>query len=229
MKKNTARWWAIWAVVLVVYNVIVFAIPFPRNTVFFLSWAFTLIAIGAQIYVIRTAFYRGKGARSKFYGWPIARIGAAYLIVQIVLGLWFMARGSWIKLWIPLILYAVLLGVSAVGFIAADAMRDEVERQDMKLKKDTSCMRSLQSQAITLVQFAQDSQIRKALEQFAENLRFSDPVSNGALEDIERDLSACIDDLQTAVIDNSYNDIMALLQKAETVLAERNRLCKLNK
>ena len=28
---------------------------------------------------------------------------------------------------------------------------------------------------------------------------------------------------------NSYNDIMALLQKAETVLAERNRLCKLNK
>lgn len=231
MKKNTIRWWVVLAVILVMYNVIVFAVPFPKNTVFFLSWAFTMLAIAAQAYIMQTAFRRGSDAKSKFYGFPIARIGVMYLAAQLAAGLMFMALGLAVKvpLWIPLILYVVLLGVSAVGLVAADVTRDEVERQDVKLKKDVTVMRALQSQVTTLVQLTQDSQVRKALEQFAENLRFSDPVSSGPLEDIEHDLSACVDELQAAVIDNSYNDIMALIQKAEIVLTERNRLCKLNK
>lgn len=231
MKKNAVRWWIVLAVVLVVYHVVIFAVPFAKTDIFFLSWVFTLIAIGAQTYVIRTAFYQGESVKSKFYGFPIAKIGAVYLAAQLVLGLVFMALSSAVSIpvWIPLVLYVVVLGVSVVGFVAADAMRDEVEQQDVKLKKEVACIRALQSKVASMLPLAQDSQVHKVLEKFSENLRFSDPVSNGALEDIERDLSACVDELQTAVTDSSYNDIMALLQKAETVLAERNRLCKLNK
>lgn len=229
MKKNTMRWWIIWVVVLVVYNVVVFAVPFEKTAVFFLSWFFTLAAIGAQAYVIRTAFYRGEGAKSKFYGFPIARIGVVYLITQMALGWWFMVRGSWVELWIPLVLYVLLLGVSAVGFIAADAVRDEVERQDIKLKKDVMCMRTLQSRAASMVQLVQDARVRRALEKFSEDLRFSDPVSSEALADIEADLTACVDELDQAVSEGDHENILALMQKAETVLMERNRLCKLGK
>ena len=56
MKKNTIRWWVILTAVLVVYNVIAFAVPFPKNAVFLLSWVFTMISIITQICVIRTAF-----------------------------------------------------------------------------------------------------------------------------------------------------------------------------
>ena len=113
MKKSSARWWVIWTVVLAVYNVIVFAVPFPKNAVFFVSWAFTLIAIAAQIYVVRSAFYRGEGAKSKFYGWPIAKLGAVYLIAQLGLGLAFMALGFAVSVpvWIPVVLYAMLLEI----------------------------------------------------------------------------------------------------------------------
>lgn len=229
MKKNTVRWWIVLAVMLVVYDVVVFAVPFEKSAVFFLSWLFTQVAIGAQIYVIRAAFYQGEGATSKFYGWPIARIGTVYLVTQIALGLLFMALGSMVKLWIPLILYVILLGVSAVGFVAADAMRDEVERQDVKLKKDVACMRALQSKAASLVQLAQEDQTRKALEKFSEDLRFSDPMSGETLVDIEADLTACVDELHQAVVDGDHKNASALVQKAETVLMERNRLCKLDK
>ena len=229
MKKNTMRWWITLAVILIVYNVIVFAAPFERAAIFFLSWFFSLVAIGAQIYVIRTAFYQGEGAKSKFYGWPIARIGTVYLVVQIALGLLFMALGSIVKLWIPLILYVILLGVSAVGFVAADAMRDEVERQDVKLKKDVACIRTLQSKTASLVQHAQEDRTRKALEKFSEDLRFSDPVSGEALADIEADLTACVDELQQVVVDDDHEAILTLVQEAEAVLMERNRLCKLAK
>ncbi len=229
MKKNSVRWWIVLAVILVVYNVIVFAIPLERSAVFFLSWVFTMISIGAQVYVIHTAFYQGEAIKSKFYGWPIAKIGATYLVAQIVLGLLFMVLGHKISLWIPIILYVVLLGMTIVGFIAADAIRDEVERQDTKLKKDVTCMQMLQSQATSMIQLTQESQVRQALEKFSEDLRFSDPVSSEALENIETDLTACVEELYHAVTDEDYENTLVLIQKAETVLMERNRLCKLGK
>lgn len=231
MKKNTTRWWVILGAVLVVYNVIVFAVPFPKNPVFFLSWLFTLAAIGAQGYVVRAAFYRGEGVKSKFYGWPIAKIGLVYLAVQLALGLAFMALGLVVSVpvWLPLVLYAVLLGAAAVGFIAADAVRDEVVRQDVKLVKDTSFMRALQARAAALPGLTQDAQQARLLEQFAEAVRYSDPVSGGVPEAAEADLSICVDALRQAVLDNDREAVLSLEKKAEMLLAERNRLCKLGK
>lgn len=231
MKKSTTRWWVILGAVLVVYNVIVFAVPFPKNPVFFLSWLFTLAAIGAQGYVVRTAFYRGEGVRSKFYGWPIAKIGLVYLAVQLALGLAFMALGLAVSVpvWLPLVLYVVLLGVSAAGFVAADAVRDEVVRQDVKLVKDTSFMRSLQARAAALPGLTQDAQLARLLEQFAEAVRYSDPVSGETLRDVEAELTACVDELQRAVAEGDTSSAQTLMQKAKAVLADRNRLCKLNK
>ena len=229
MKKNTVRWWIVLAVILVVYHVIVFAVPFERSGVFFLSWIFTLIAIAAQVYVIRTALCQGESARSKFYGFPIARIGAIYLVTQIILGLLFMILGEKVQLWIPLVLYVVLLGISAVGLVASEAMRDEVIRQDIKLEKNVVCMRALQSRAASMVQLTQDARVQKALEKFSEDLRFSDPVSGESLVDIESDLVACVDEIHQAVTESDYENVLTLVQKAEAILVERNRLCKLDK
>lgn len=231
MKKNSARWWVIWAVVLAVYNVIVFAVPFPKNAVFFVSWVFSLIAIAAQVYVIRTAFYKGESTTSKFYGFPIAKLGVLYLIVQLALGLMFMALGFalTIPLLVPLVLYIVLLGAAAVGLISTEATRDEIVQQDKKLKKDVSCMRTLQSKVMAMVPLAKDASVRIALEKFAEDIRFSDPVSSAELEAAESDLSTCVDDLQQAVLDNDQEAALSLEKRAEMLLAERNRLCKLEK
>lgn len=229
MKKNTVRWWSVLAIILVVYNVVIFAVPFERSAVFFLSWLFTLAAICSQIYVIRTAFYQGEGAKSRFYGWPVARIGVVYLTAQILLGLIFMVLGSNVRLWIPLVLYVVLLGASAVGFIAVDATRDEIVRQDTTLKTDVSCMRSLQSKTMAILMQMGDGPVREATEKFAEALRFSDPVSSGALREIESELSCCVDEIQQAIVDNDSACAIALLDRANVLLLERNRLCKLNK
>ncbi len=57
------------------------------------GYLFTLAALGAQVYIFHTAFTKGAGVSSKFYGWPFARVGALYLAVQLVLGLVFMGAG----------------------------------------------------------------------------------------------------------------------------------------
>lgn len=225
MSKNTARWWAVLAVLLVVYSVVAFVLPFAKDTVFILSYVFTLVALGAQIYVIRTAFYQGEGVKSKFYGFPIAKVGTIYLIAQMVLSLVFMALGNKVPVWLPVVIYVVMLGAAALGFIAADVARDEVVRQDAKVKKDVSIMRDLQATVNALVGQCDVAELKK----FAENLRYSDPVSNEALLNVEAELTVCVNQVQQAVTDKNAEEIAAVCQKAEIVLAKRNLLCKQSK
>ena len=229
MKKNAIRWWVVLGVVLVVYNVLAFALPFPKTAVFAVSYLFTMIAILAQIYVIRTAFYRGEGVKSKFYGFPIAKLGVIYLAVQLIAGLVFMALGLIVPVWLPLALYVVLLGIAAAGFVAADAARDEVVRQEVKLEKDVSRMREFQAKGRALVALNQVSEAARPLEKLAENLRFSDPVSSEALTEIEDRLAECLAQLQEAVSAQKTEQILSVCQEAEHILAERNQLCKLSK
>ncbi len=229
MKKNTIRWWVLLGVVLVVYNVLAFALPFPKTAVFAVSYLFSMIAILAQIYVIRTAFYRGEGVKSKFYGFPIAKVGVIYLAIQLIGGLVFMALGLAVPVWLPLVLYVVLLGIAVAGFVAVDAARDEVVRQEVKLEKNVSRMREFQAKGQALVTLNKVPQAARPLEKLAENLRFSDPVSNEALAEIEDRLAECLAQLQSEVSAQKKEQILSLCQQAEQVLAERNQLCKLSK
>lgn len=229
MKKNEIRVLAFAGIALIAYNVIAFALPFNMGAAFWISYVFSMVAILVQLPIMRIAFKNGTSVRSKFYGFPIARIGVTYAIIQIILSIVVMALGSILPVWIPIVLYVLILCISAAGFIAADAMRDEVVRQDVKLENNVSFMRALQSKANFIVSQCSDDEVKRAVKAYADSLRYSDPVSNDALAEIENELSIYTDELQKAVMDEDDSSVISLCKKTEALLAERNRLCKLNK
>ena len=213
----------------VVYTLIVLAVPFAKGGMFWLTYLFTAAAFGVHAYVFKLSFEKEAGAKSKFYGFPIAGVGVLYLAVQLVLGLVFMALAAVAPVWLALVLYLALLAAAAVGMIATDSIRDEVERQDTQLKKDVATMRALQSKAAALPARCEDAEAKSALEKLAEEFRYSDPVSAPALTDLETDMAATMEELSAAVTDGDNAAVLALCKKISATLAERNRLCKLNK
>lgn len=230
MKKRQIQGIVVIVTLLAAYCAVAFLIPFERdNAVFWVSFVFTLVALAAQVYVVYTAFGGDQDAKSRFYGFPIARVGFVYLIAQVVLSIVFMALAGNVRLWLPLLLYIVLAGTAALGFIATDVTRDEIQRQDADLKANVSAMRSIQSKASALLGVTQDAETRKAVEKLSDALRYSDPVSSPAISEIESDLAACVDELQKAVVDGDKASALALAEKAGNILIERNRQCKLNK
>lgn len=215
-------------VLLVLYIVIAFAIPFVHTATFWLSFVFTLVAFAVVAASIYIAFIKSPDAKSKFYGFPIAKIGAVYGLVQLILGLIFMALAPWAPAWLAVILFVIALGAAVIGLISADAVVEEIQKQDIKLKKDVALMRELQSKVNGIVGHCGDD-IRAEVSALAEEFRFSDPVSSDALTEIETELAACVDELQTALVDGDAAAARELCRKVKTTLAERNRLCKLNK
>lgn len=226
MTKNRIRFYISLAAVLVAFCVIALVVPFVRSACFWLSFAFGVLAIGVQLYTMPRAM-RGK-LRSKFYGFPILRISFIYLAAQLVLSLLFMALAKLVPVWVPTVLYLVLLCAALIGFVGADSVRDEVERQDERTKQQVSVMRAFQSQVANL-SINCDESCKAELDKLADEFRYSDPVSSDAITDAEDELRCCIDELQRAVAENQSEDISRLCRKTSLVLAERNRLCKLNK
>lgn len=227
MSKNKLRFYVVIAAIFVALTVIAFAVPFAKTGSFWVAYVFAVLALAAQIYAYPKAF-AGESAKSKFYGFPIAKLTTVYLAAQLVVSIISMAAAALVPVWIPAVISIVILCAAIVGFISADAMRDEVERQDVKIKKDVSAMRALQSKVNALPgQCSGES--AKALEKLAEDLRYSDPVSSDATAEIEAELKALLDEIQTAVVDGDNNAITTLCRKAGITLTERNRLCKLNK
>ena len=231
MEKRNVKQLIIGGIALALYLVITLAVPFPRTAAYWVAFVFGLIAILAQAYVMRAAFDHGEPVKSKFYGYPIARIGVIYLVLQIIVSLLIMALGFAFKVpaWAALIVCVLLLGVSAIGFIAADIMRDEVERQDAALKANVKTMRELQSKAASVAGLCVDEETKKTLTALADKFRYSDPVSSDAVAGIEADLVSAVDELQTAVVDGDLAAAKQLCGKIEAKLNERNRICKLNK
>ncbi|MBR3555004.1 MAG: hypothetical protein IKN89_03760 [Oscillospiraceae bacterium] len=228
-KKNMMRTLAVAAIVLVLFCVLAFAIPFVHGAVFWLAFIFTIIAILAQLYIAKKAFANGEGARSKFYGFPIARVGFIYLVVQVLAGLVCMALGLVLPVWVAVVLFILILALAAIGFITVDAIRDEVERQDAVLKTNVTSMRTLQSKAAAIAAQCEDASLKSTLNAMSDKFRFSDPVSSAATEEAETGLAALMEELQTAVLDSDSEAASALAKRLEAALAERNRLCKLGK
>lgn len=227
MNKNRIRFYIVVAAVLGAFCVIALAVPFVKGGAYWVSFAFAVLAIGVQLYAMPKAM--DGDAKSKFYGFPILRVSFYYLAAQIILSLVFMGLAKWVPAWIPAVIYVVMLCAALVGFIATETVREEVVRQDVQIKKKVDVMRALQSKANTMASQCDSDAAKKAVSAFAEELRFSDPVSSDAIADAEAELSACIDNLQQAIVDGNESDILTMCRKSTAALEERNRLCKLNK
>lgn len=225
MKKDTIRAIVVAVIALALYNLIAFVIPFAHTAAFWVSYGFTMAAFPVVAAAIYIAFIKNSDAKSRFYGFPIARIGLIYGAAQLIVSLVVMALAQWAPWWIPTLLYAIGMGVTIIGLISAEAVVDEIHTQDGKLKDNTVMMRTLQSKISQIAAQTDDAAIKALAEEF----RYSDPVSNNAIADAEADLAAAVDQLQAAFVDGDKEAVVQLCRKATALLAERNRLCKLNK
>jgi hypothetical protein len=152
-----------------------------------------------------------------------------YLVAQLVVSFLLMALSQAMPVWLTVLICVVLLAAAALGFIATDATRDQIEAQDEKLKKDVATMQNLISQAKALVGLCENQEMQAAVRKLSDSFRYSDPVSSPALKDIENELAESLRELQRAVVDGDVEGTLTLCKRTENTLAERNRLCKLGK
>lgn len=229
MKKNTSRFFIVLGIILVVFSIIAFAVPFSMTGSFWMGYIFGVIAIALQVYVFQVAFADGNSAKSKFYGFPIAKIGVFYLVAQLIISIIEMAVASVIPVWVSVVINVLVLAVAVIGCIAAEITKDEVVRQDVQIKKDVSNMRELQSLSASLVNLSNDTSIKAMLQDLADEFKYSDPVSSDASLPLEKNLISMLNGLKQSLTTGDTSSASSVCTSIKNGLAERNRVNKLSK
>ena len=214
--------YAVLGIFFVIFNVIAFAIPTAKTATFWVAYIFTLIAFVMQPFIWKFAFKDTDTLKSKFLGIPLISVGVIYLLVQIVVVAVFMAL-SFVPSWIAIVVCILILGVSAVCLIGTETGREEINRIEHKVSKKVFYIKSLQIDVEMLAKAEVDADTKIALTNLAEKIRFSDPMSDELLAELE------------AKIRNKFEELKLAEQKATIIneltllIEERNKKCKLLK
>lgn len=228
MTKNATRGILTLVVLFAVFSVIAFVIPFPKNTVFWIAYVCGMFAILFQVYIFKSSFGK-EDARSRFYGFPIARLGICYLVIQLVVSIAEIALSKVLPTWVVILINVVIFAIALIGCITTETMRDEIVRQDGKLKKDVFNIRELQSISASLVDQCDDEELKKKLVKLADDFRYSDPLTSDKTSALETEMQTKIGELQQAITDGDTNSAKELCEKLAGSLRERNRVCAINK
>lgn len=229
MEKNKIRGYVVLAVLVALLCVVAFVPPLTRNATFWVGFVFGSVAIFTQLYFLKVSFCKGKDVKSKFYGFPIARLGVIYLVTQLCFSIAEMVLAKLLAPWIAVLVNVVFIAFAIIGCVAAETMRDEIERQDVVLKTNVNNMRSMQSLSLAIVGLCADEELKSELQKVSDEFKFSDPVSSEATLEIEKELENQLKEIQATVVEGDNESAKKLCKNVIVSLAERNRVCKLGK
>lgn len=216
MKKITKSTYTVLGIAFVLFNVIAFVMPTDKTATFWIAYTFTVIAFVLQIGIWIVAFKAAKTIRSKFLGIPIIYVGIVYFVIQLIVFALFMVFPV-IPSWIAVIICALILGISAICLISADAARAEIARVEEKVNRKVLYIRELQVDVEMLAEQEQNEEIKTALKKLAAKIQYSDPMSNRALADVETKINEKMIELKT---DSKKLEIITEL---DLLLTERNK------
>lgn len=221
MKKNSTKGYVILGILFALVSIIAFAVPTIKTATFWIAYVFTAAAFAAQIIIWKKAL-GNEELKSKFLGFPVVHIGIVYAIVQTVAFAVFMFVPT-LPAWSAIVVCSIIAGVSAVCMISADAGRNEIERVEAKVQKKVFYIRELQADVELIAAAETDADTKAALTQLAEKIRFSDPMSNEQLADLENKISTKVLELKVAA------NKVEIITELTSLLDERNKKCRVKK
>jgi len=225
MKKSWKQILIVSAALFVIINVVYFLIPVEHTAVFWVADIFAILAVGGLFATYLLAFPKGQNMTEKVFSTPVIFVGIRYLTVQLLISTVFVVLSKFAPLWLELILCIAWLAIFIILLVGAVSQRDTVVRMEQSHQEQQAFIRNLTSGMSAFAETVQDADIRKAARAFAEQLRYSDPVSSAETMQIENQLSAKVDAMKQAVRNGDKEEGLRLLEELSGDLILRNQLC----
>ncbi|MDE6722814.1 MAG: hypothetical protein K2J55_01295, partial [Eubacterium sp.] len=189
MKKYFKYYGICWAIAFAVFNVITFvsvgatmgfAALLPS---FWIGYAFITLAFIGNL-LCSLMFFKEENKNKVFLKISVIRISYSALITSFIAGVIAMAIPV-IPYWVGIIVDVLILAFYGFAIVKASAAADIVNHVEQKVKEKTFFIKSLTVDADTLVSKAKSDEIKAEAKKVYEAIRYSDPMSSQALNDIE--------------------------------------------
>ena len=232
LDKNTIKNLTIFAVVLVLYNVISFAIPFKHTPTFWGAYVFGTVAILLQIGIVLLAANGAETLRKKVYAFPVFRMGIIYLAVQLGVSLVFTVAANLIENfpgWIVYVISVIILGIFIILVLLTDTAKDEIIKIEEEEERQTVQVKTFRINIDSIMRRADDKELQKALEKLSDTAKYSDPVSCEELYALVSEITEKIGELGDLVRAGENDEAKTLTEQIIDLFEDRNAQCKVYK
>ena len=232
MKKTFKAYLGVWAILLVTFNVLAFALFGFENTAkftggFWAGYGFITAALVGQL-ICAKIFFNEKSNEKTFYTLPLVTLSWIGLIITFMVGSLCMVVPM-IPYWVGIVVSMLVLAITAIAVINASVAAESVEKIDTKIKTQTFFIKSLTVDAEGLIARATTDEIKAECKKVFEAIRYSDPMSSDALSACESQISIRFAGLSDAVKENDVEAVKSFAKEVLILLDERNKKCKLFK
>ena len=222
----------IWAVLIVLFNVITFFIGGIENgnyddATFWIGYVFIMLTFLGQLGVAWSVCSTDS-LQKLFYNLPLIKVSYSGLIAAVIVGSLCMAL-SGAAYWIGVIVCCIVLAIIVIAGMKAKIAADAVSAIDEKVKVKTFFIKALTVDAEGLMARAQTEEIKAECKAVYEAVRYSDPMSHEALAATETQITLSFAELTNAVCTNDVAGVKAKAQVVRILVDDRNKKCKLLK
>lgn len=222
MNKNFNYYLKIWTILFVLFNVIVFALPVRYNQwyklggAFWSGYVFIIITFIAQILVANKVF-KETDKTKLLYKIPLVQRSFTALIIMIIFESACMFYPD-VNQWIGILVGIIVLAIGSISIINADKVGKDIVEVEEKVKANTNFIKNITVEAQILMNSA-TAETKDVCKKVYEALRYSDPMSNEQLKDIEDKISDKFNELKNNFDVDKANELINLIN-------ERNSKCK---
>ncbi len=233
MKKTFKFYAIVWVICLALFNVISFVTSgeiagiSKFNGSFWIGYIFITLAFFGQLVCANIAF-KAENLKKLFYNIPFISIGYIGLVIMLIVGSITMAI-PYIPNWIGIIACLLTLGFTAISVINAGLATELVSDIDKKVSENTAFIKKLTADAQNLMNRADAPMLKKQCKKVYDALRYSDPVSNAEIVDIEKRIKEEFNILTDAVIADDLNLVESSSKEIVVLINERTSKLKLSK
>ena len=232
MKNTTAKKTGIMAALIyiiafAIFNLLVFAIFKQRNGVFWMSYAFMCIAFIVQV---GTMFLAMKTLETEtvFMGISLASLSFYYFFAAVFAGAVFMIFQI-APFMLALIVQVLILAIYAIVALLALMARDVVQDVNDNIKENVAAIKTLNVEVDVLIPQVSDAVLKKALKKLSETIKYSDPMSNDAVADIEQQIMQTVNELRIYIERSDNASAVQTCKDIEVLFLQRNSLLKATK
>ena len=128
--------------------------------------------------------------------------------------------------WLGLALCVTIFILTLIATVVAKAFGDRVGAYDKEIKKTTQFIKLITASAAVTSEKAQDEEMKAICKSVYEAFRYSDPVSDSDLGDLEDKISGSYEEFDKAVTENNKDTAKEVSNALLILIKERNEKCK---
>ena len=233
MKKSFVAYLIGWLAGLGLFNVVTFVTPNEVDGVskfdglFWVAYVFITLTFIAQLVAVYLTT-RADSLQKTFYNLSLLQVSVASLVVNVLAGGLCMAIVK-IPSWIGIIVCCLVLAVTIWSYVKAVVAIDTVAAVDKKIKVKTMFIKLLTADAESLKATAEGDALKVLANKVYEAVRYSDPMSDEALADVENRISEAFALFADAVKGGKQDEAADGAKKLCDLISERNAKCKILK